>query len=92
MEEQEIKDLSRYFRLSDYRDGDYFLEEEYYEFQEIIKRSPIAQELEEARYQSIIGKISEAQYQEKCMKYFNDMCVARKKKAPVKQLGNSDNK
>jgi len=91
MTEEERKDLSRYFRLSDYRDSEYFLQEEYDELQEVIKRSPIAQELEELRYQWIIGKISEMSYMDQRMAYFTQMCEERKKQNnPVKQLSNKD--
>ena len=73
MTKEEAKDVFNYFRLDAYRDGDYFLEEEYYELEDILKRSTIAQELDNARYLAIIGKISEEEYQELSWKRYDEM-------------------
>lgn len=71
MTEEELKDLSRYFKLSNYRDGEYFLLEEYEELEIILKKNHIAREIEAARTKSILGKISEEEYQELYDRYFN---------------------
>ena len=70
MNDSEINDLLRYFILSDYRDGDYFLLEEYEELESILKRSPIAKELDDARYKHIVGKISDEEYNDLYNKYY----------------------
>lgn len=71
MTEENRRDLLRYFVLSDYRDGDYFLIEEYEELENIIKRNAKAKELEEARYKCILKKIGEEEYNELYNKYLN---------------------
>ncbi len=59
----EFKDLENYFRISDYRDDtDYFLEDEYNELQEILRRCERAKRVEKARNESILGKIKEEDY------------------------------
>lgn len=83
MNTKELEDLSRYFRLSDYRDGEYFLLEEYEELEEIVKRNPIAKELEEARYKCIKGKISEEEYKELCNNYFSLINKNKKEKTKI---------
>ena len=70
MNDSEINDLLRYFILSDYRDGDYFLLEEYEELESILKRSPIVKELDDARYKHIVGKISDEEYSDLYNKYY----------------------
>ena len=51
MDEKEISDLSQYFRLTRFRDeGDLFLEE-YQELEDIIRRNPMAQLMEEDHFQ-----------------------------------------
>ncbi len=71
MNKEEKEELLRYFKLSDYREGDYFLQEEYEELEDIIKRNSIAKELEDARYKYILGIISEKEYNELYDKYLN---------------------
>ena len=39
MNENELEELSRYFRLSDYRDGEYILLDEYEELMDIIRKN-----------------------------------------------------
>ena len=61
--DNELKDLLDYFRLSKYRDeSDYFLLEEYNELEDIIKRSSMARELENARNLWITKKITDEEY------------------------------
>ena len=39
---EDAKDVLDYFKLDGYRDGEYFLEEEYYQLEEILKRNEYA--------------------------------------------------
>ena len=68
---QEFKDLENYFRLARYRDEtDYFLPEEYEELEEIIKRSSRAKEMEKARTDFYLGRITEEKYKEICDSHY----------------------
>ena len=80
MSSEELNDLLKYFILSSYRDGEYFLLEEYEELQEILKRSSVARELEEARYKSIVGHIDMEEYANLCNKYINLINDKKKEK------------
>lgn len=71
MSKEEKEELLRYFKLSDYREGEYFLQEEYEELEDIIKRNSVAKELEDARYKYILGIINEKEYNELYNKYLN---------------------
>lgn len=73
MTKEEAKDVFNYFRLDAFRDGDYFLEEEYYELEDILKRSSIAQELDNAKYLWIIGRMTEEEYHELSWKRYDEM-------------------
>ena len=73
MTAEEKKDISRYFRLVGYRDDGDILLDEYEELEDIIKKSTIARLLENARYQCIVGKISEEQYQKMEKKYIDEI-------------------
>jgi hypothetical protein len=73
MNEEEKKDLSRYFRLMDYMDEGSILLEEYEELEDIINRNKIAKSLEDARYQVIRGEISEDKYLEIEEIYTNEL-------------------
>ena len=64
---EEVSELYRYLRLSSYRDGEYILPDEYEELEEIIGRNKIARYLERVRYNYLIGKISQEEYDDKCM-------------------------
>lgn len=76
---EEYKDLNRYFILDRYREGEYMLEEEYHELQDILKRCEKAKELDRTRYLMIIGKISEKEYNELFDKYYSETDLANKK-------------
>ena len=73
MNEEEKKDLSRYFRLIEYLDEGSILEDEFEELNSIIKRNKYAKSLNEARYQVIMGRISEEQYLEIEEIYVNEL-------------------
>ena len=73
MDQRERRELVNYFRLSDYRDGSYFLLEEYLELREIVKNNSTARELEDYRDKYLTGKISEDQYNEKVESVFNQV-------------------
>lgn len=62
----EIKELNHYLRLSSYRDGDYLLEEEYQELEDILKRNPDARFLEDVRYEYLTCRISREEYDQIC--------------------------
>ena len=68
-----LSELYRYLVLSSYRDGDYFLLEEYEELEDIIKRNDIARYLEDVRYQYLKGLISEEEYNDTCMGEINKL-------------------
>ncbi len=82
MTDEEIKDLYRYFRLDAYRDDpDYegiLLEDEYYELEELTKKYPIINALENARYLPIRGKITEEEYHQMQWKLFDQLTEAVK--------------
>ena len=78
MNENELEELSRYFRLSDYRDGEYILPDEYEELMDIIRKNKYAKILDDARYDYIRGKITEEEYNELYMSYF-DMALEERK-------------
>ena len=69
MNSKELNELNRYFILSDYRDGDYFLLDEYNELNDIIKRNKIANHFENLRYKYLKGIIKEEEYNNICKKY-----------------------
>ncbi len=73
MSEEEMKDLSRYFRLIEYLDEGNILEDEFEELNNIIKRNKFAKSLNDARYQVIMGRISEEQYLEIEEIYVNEL-------------------
>ena len=63
MENDTIKDLSRYFVLTTYQDEGTILLEEYEELESILKRNIYARYIEKARYYNILGKLSDEDYQ-----------------------------
>ena len=67
MSKEAIDELNRYLILCSYRDGEYFLQEEYDELENIIKRNPIARELEEERYRYLTNEITKEEYDNICM-------------------------
>ena len=67
MSKEAIDELNRYLILCSYRDGEYFLQEEYDELEAIIKRNPIARELEEERYRYLTNQITKEEYDNICM-------------------------
>ncbi len=83
MSKEEKEELLRYFKLSDYREGEYFLQEEYEELEDIIKRNSVAKELEDARYKCILGIINEKEYNELYNKYFNLVLNNAKEKTRI---------
>lgn len=77
MNDEEIKDLFDYFRLISYRDEGDILLEEYNDLNDIIARNKIAQELEDARFLMITGKMSEEEYNNISYYYFDKLLDAR---------------
>ena len=75
---KEIKELNQYLRLSSYRDGEYILHEEYQELMDIISRNPIARELENIRYQYLVGKMTKEEYDQACMGRVNQLTLKQK--------------
>ena len=90
MQENEIDELFRYFILSDYRDGEYILPDEYEELDTIIKKNKYAKLLDDARYDYIMGKMTEDEYNELYMFYFNMICEDRK--LILERKNNNDSK
>lgn len=72
MSEEDIADLSRYFRLSIYRDNGDLLLEEYDELNEVLQRCKPAQEIDDALSNYYLGRITEEEYKKIYNKY-NDM-------------------
>ena len=75
---KEIKELNQYLRLSSYRDGEYILHEEYQELMDIISRNPIARELENIRYQYLVGKMTKEEYDQTCIERVNQLTLKQK--------------
>ena len=65
MTDQEIDDLSQYFRFIRYRNQGEMLLEEYDALQDIVKKYSAAREMEDAYFLFLQGKISEEEYQER---------------------------
>lgn len=77
MSEEEIKEMYNYFRLSSYRDGEYFLLEEYLELEEIIRKNDTARYLEDERYKYLRGIITEEEYNNICLDCFNKLRLTK---------------
>ncbi len=81
MTEEEIKDLSKYFRLSMYRDEGDILLEEFEELNDIIKRSPYARFQEEARFKWLKGTLTDEEYKNINSMYDDEIYNIANKKA-----------
>ena len=77
MNEQERKELLRYFTLCSYRDGEYILLEEYEELESIIKNNKIARYLEDVRFKYLTRQINEEEYNSINNNYFNKLILAK---------------
>lgn len=75
--DEEIKELYEYFRLSSYRDSEYFLLDEYDELERIIKKNKTAQYLEKIRYQYLKNAISEEEYDDICNDCLNKLILKK---------------
>ncbi len=75
--DEEIKELYEYFRLSSYRDSEYFLLDEYDELERIIKKNKTAQYLEKIRYQYLKKIISEEEYDDICNDCLNKLILKK---------------
>lgn len=75
--DEEIKELYEYFRLSSYRDSEYFLLDEYDELERIIKKNKTAQYLEKIRYQYLKKIISEEEYNDICNDCLNKLVLKK---------------
>ena len=62
MNKEELDELLTYYRLCSYRDEGDILLDEYIELEDIIKRNDRVKTLEEARYQNIMGNLSDESY------------------------------
>ncbi len=69
MNDLEKKELVKYFILAGYRDSDIFLEDEYLELEDIIKRNKIARYFESLRLKYLRKMITEEEYNNICNKY-----------------------
>ncbi len=79
MTEEEKKEIREYFKLCTYRDGEYFLPEEYEELVELIKKNTIVRLLEEARYKWIMQKMSNEDYMNLCDYYEKESTLELRK-------------
>ena len=77
MKNNELDDLSRYFRLYRYRDEGDILEDEYGELEEIIKRNETVKKIEDARVKWIFKKISEEEFTTIFDEAFNNFMAAK---------------
>jgi hypothetical protein len=77
MSDNKINELLNYFRLCSYRDGEYFLEDEYYELEGIIKRNEVAKYLEEIRYKYLTNQMTEEEYNNICNDYYNKLILKK---------------
>lgn len=80
MSEDEKKELRRYFVLCTYRDGEYILQDEWEELEDIVKKNKYAQLLESARTKWILGKIPEQEFKKMCDYYNNEAILKLSKK------------
>ncbi len=79
MDDNELKEISRYFILCTYRDGDYMLLDEYEELEDIIKRNKTAQHLEDIRYMYLRNYISQEEYDNICNGYYKKLGLIKDK-------------
>ena len=77
MTEEERKELLEYFRLCSYRDGEYFLLQEYEKLNEIIKNNKTAKYLEVVRTKYLKKLITEEEYNNINNEYFNKLILRR---------------